>query len=167
MSAVIRHHSPPSAVPATPGEADAVLAQARALLQARGTPGARPLLRGKKLGLYCSDPASEPARLFREAALELGAHVSHLPLTLGERSDAREIAHTARVLGKLYDAVECISLPPAIVEALRDDAGIPVYGGLATATHPSAALAERLDAAATPDDRRRALVQALLMASIG
>jgi ornithine carbamoyltransferase len=146
------------------GTPEAVLGQARALQSAArfGTP--RSLLRGKHLGLLCRDADSPAARLFRDAAAELGARVSQVAPTLLEADTVPTIGEVARVLGRLYDALECQGLPAPLVEGLRAHAGIPVFAGIATADHPSLALAAGLDG---PDiERRRLVLQAALIVSL-
>jgi ornithine carbamoyltransferase len=148
------------------GMPEVVLGQARALQAAAraGTP--RPLLRGKHLGLLCRDAEAAAAVLFREAAGELGARVSQVaPSLLEIETEAGpSVGDIARVLARLYDAVECQGLTATLVQGLRIPSGIPVFAGLATVGHPSALLADRLDGA--PDERRRYVLQAVLVVAL-
>jgi ornithine carbamoyltransferase len=140
-----------------------VLAQAELLLAAArgGTAGA--LLRGRHLALLCSDAGQPAARLFHVAVEALGARVSDIaplhPDAAGRHAD------TARLLGRLYDAIECQGLESTVVAELRSHAGVPVFAGLATDAHPSAWLAARLDAP-DPERRRVALLQAVLVRAL-
>ena len=146
------------------GTPEVVLGQARALQSAVRTGAPRALLRGKHVGLLCRDADSPAARLFRDAAVELGARVSQVAPTLLEADAAPTIGEVARVLGRLYDALECQGLPASLVEDLRARAGIPVFAGIATADHPSAVLAAGLDG---PDlERRRLVLQATLIVAL-
>jgi ornithine carbamoyltransferase len=88
-------------------------------------------LRGRKLCLMAEDPDSEAARLFHRAATELGAHVAHVRPSLSELSTPLEVAHTARMLGRLYDAVECQGMAASVVRGLATAAGVAVFEGLA------------------------------------
>lgn len=151
--------------PAPPDfEATATLETARTLQ--RSEPGilAR-TLRGKNLGLMCEDPESEDARRFREAAQALGAQVGHIRPSLSRLATPQELSHTARLLGRLYDAVECQGLPQDIVQQIGAAAGVPVYPGLATAQHPSAALAGVLQIEMAMDEAaaRQCILQSVLM----
>jgi ornithine carbamoyltransferase len=148
----------------SPQQTSAVLAQARVLQRAAQAGAPQPLLKGKNLGLLCVAADAADAQLFRQAAHELGAHVAHIWPSLTEASAPQEVAHTARMLGRLYDAVECQHLPPALVERLGDDAGVPVYAGIATPHHPTARLAAQLDGGAA--DNRRFVLQAVLLSTI-
>lgn len=155
----------PQPSPSVAGTAEALLASAR-LLQ-RSEPGAdtEVLLRGKNLGLVCEDAAGADAMLFRDAAATLGASVSHIRPDLAppDGTVGSGPLRTARLLGRLYDGIECQGLAPALVRQLASEAGVPVFDGLATAAHPSALLAEQLLGADSPERKRRLIVQAMLL----
>ena len=76
-------------------------------------------LRSRNVGILCDDPQRPEAVLLQQAATDLGARVALVRSPLDEASGPLALAHTARVLGRLYDAVLCVELPPAIVEHLR------------------------------------------------
>ena len=126
----------------------------------------QPLLRGKNLGLLCEADDDGDAALFRRAAVELGAHVAHIRPSLSELSTPQEVQHTARMLGRLYDAVECQGMAPALVQQVGNDAGVPVYDGIASQDHPTARLAALLDGDAAPADNRRFVLQAVLLSTL-
>ena len=54
------------------------------------------------------------------------------------------IADTARVLGRMYDAIEYRGNEQADVETLAEYAGVPVYNGLTDEWHPTQMLADFL-----------------------
>ncbi|MBI3369547.1 MAG: ornithine carbamoyltransferase [Burkholderiales bacterium] len=166
MVSSLHLRSLPAAEVMLPHELNAVLATARALQAAAqaGTP--QMLLRGKKLGLLCEAADSVDAALFQRAALGLGAHVAHVWPQLSELNSRQQVLHTARVLGQLYDAVECQGMAPALVAQLRDDAGVPVFEGAALDSHPTAALAALLDGPATAADKRCFVLQAVLVSTL-
>jgi ornithine carbamoyltransferase len=150
----------------SPSQTSALLAQASALQRAARSGTTQPLLKGKNLGLLCQAADDADALLFRHAAEELGAHVSYVRPSLTEASSAQEVAHTARMLGRLYDAVECQGMPPALVSRMGEAAGVPVYAGIATPGHPTAVLAEQVDGAANGTDNRRFVLQAVLLSTV-
>jgi len=155
-----------SLAPASVPGFDAVLATAR-LLQRDG-PGAessRLLLRGKNLGLVCESEGDADALLFRSAASALGASVSHIrPDPAGARPPAgTRLLDSARVLGRLYDGIECQGLTAALVRQLGREAGVPVFDRLAGARHPTAKLAQRLAGAGSPEEKRLLILQAVLL----
>jgi ornithine carbamoyltransferase len=152
------------AVPAL-GEMAAVLARAKALARAACHGAALPALRGKNIGLVTAAPDHSGAELLRSAAAELGAQVAHVRPSLGESSTAAEVADTARLLGRLYDAIDLPGLSPALVNRVAAAAGIPVFDGIASAIHPSAALAQQLEGLAE-EDARRFVLQAMLLTAL-
>ena len=147
------------------GIAEALLASAR-LLQ-RAEPGADTdgLLRGKNLALVCDREEDADAILFRAAAAALGASVSHIRPDLAPAGGTAGtvLLRTARLLGRLYDGIECQGLAPSWVQELAHDAGVPVFDGLASAAHPTAQLARELDGADSLERKRQLIVQAALL----
>jgi ornithine carbamoyltransferase len=124
-------------------------------------------LRGKNFALLSDTPSSVDALLFTRAATGLGANVAHIRPKLSELSGPREVDETARMMGRLYDGVACQGLPAALVRQIGLAAGVPVYDGLASRRPAIAALASRLTLTASPLERRRLLVQAWLVTSVG
>ena len=141
----------------------AMIAAARALRQAAAAGSPPALLRGKNFGLLCLADDSADEALFVSAATELGAKVTRVPPDVFD-SGAQE-QQIARLLGRLYDGIECEGVPDERVRQLRADAGVPVYDGIGCAAHPIAALASLLGDDADGVTNRRHLVQALLLAS--
>ena len=152
--------------PMSASSVDAVLSQARALQSAAGSGAMQALLRGKNLGLLCESEGAAEAVLFRRAALELGAHVSYIRPSLSELSTPGDVQHTARMLGRLYDAVECQGVTPALARRIRAEAGVPVYDGIASPGHPTARLAALLGTDTSLEDNRRFVLQAVLLDTI-
>jgi ornithine carbamoyltransferase len=144
-----------------------LLACARTLQNAERSGTLQTLLRGKNLGLLCESANSDDAELFQRAALALGAHVAHLPPSLSRQSAPEEVQLTARMLGRLYDAVECQGMDSALVAQIGHEAGVPVYHGLAAPTHATTRLTELLSGDGSPADRRLAVLQAVLLCTLG
>jgi ornithine carbamoyltransferase len=152
----------------SPQEEMALVSRAR-LLQAASLRGAlSPQLKGKKLGILCDEGSdgSESRLLFQRAAEELGAHVATIRPALSSLGSPGEVEHTARVLGRFYDALECQGMAPEIVRQIARHAEIPVYDGLACASHSTARLAALLDERTSPADNRRFVLQAMLSGSV-
>ena len=151
----------------SPGDLALVLGNAR-LLEGRTSPLERQsLLRGKNLALICASANDADALLFQRAALDLGAHVAHIRPDLSEPSTSAVFKHTARMLGRLYQGVECQGLPPAVVAEVGREAGIPVYDAVASRNHPLAQLARFLDGGEAEERNRRLIVQAVLVSTVG
>lgn len=147
-------------------ESDLLLGNAR-VLQSAADPGqTTSLLRGKKLALLCESEDGDDAILFRSAASALGAHVSHIRPRLTDLSGPDDFQHTARMLGRLYDGIECQGIAPELVEVIGRESGVPVYDGLASARHPTALLAAMLDAEASPARQRELILQTVLLSTL-
>jgi ornithine carbamoyltransferase len=166
MPSTLKHRSLVGSVQLSPDELNGVLANARALQRAAQSGATRPLLRGKNFGMLCEANDGDAA-LFRSAAVELGGHVSHIRPSLTDLSTSDEVRTTARMLGRLYDAIECHGMSPTLVQQVGECAGVPVYEGIASPNHPTAHLAELLDAQSSPSDNRRFVLQAVLLSTVG
>lgn len=163
----LQHRSLHGREPMSHTEVAALLAHARSLQSAARSGSTQPLLKGKNLALLCDAADDADAALFRRAAAELGAHVSHIRPSLSERSAPHEVEHAARMLGRFYDAVECQGVSSTLVRQVGEHASVPIYDGIATAHHPTARLAEQLDGGGADADNRRYVLQALLLSTIG
>jgi ornithine carbamoyltransferase len=150
----------------SPGDLDILLGNARLLQRAADPRQARSLLRGKKLALLCESEDGADAVLFRSAASELGAHVSHIRPHLGDLSRPDDLQHTARMLGRLYDGIECQGLAPGLVDVVGREAGVPVYDGVALAGHPTARLAGMIGGDEAPARLRQLVLQTVLLSTL-
>ena len=105
----------------------------------------------------CDRAGCDCGAAFDAAASQLGARVSRI------QADAALSPDTARILGHLYDAIDCEHVPAKVLSSLRQQAGVPVYEGLGREDHP---VLQLLGAGAGADDRRF-LLQALLISTLG
>jgi ornithine carbamoyltransferase len=146
---------------------DTVVANARTLQRfaQAGTPVSP--LRGKNFALMSEQDDDADASLFCSAAETMGARVAHIRPSLSELSTAGDVVATARMLGRLYDAVECQGMARLLVAQVGRDAGIPVYDALASSQHPTARLALLLGDDSSPADNRRFVLQAMLVGAVG
>lgn len=125
---------------------------------------ALPLLQGKNLAVL--QPASgATVSALHHAATDLGMRVARV--SLGEPPpEVAECARIARMLGRMYDAIDVGTTAPAAAAELATHAGVPVYRGLADGSHPALALV--LDGNNVDQESdRRFLLQALLLATLG
>ena len=158
-----------AAAPATlrPNDAATLRAEAERLQRDAAAGVLTPMLRGKRIALLCERATDADAVLFERAATELGAQVSHIRPSLLEGPSALETAHTARLLGRLYDAVECQGVAAERVQLLRDAAGVPVFDGLAVAAHLAAQFVDADGPGTAPTaDEQHFRLQALLLARL-
>ena len=149
----------------SPQDSDLLLGNAR-LLQSAAEPAKTALLRGKKLALLCESEDGADATLFRNAASALGAHVSHIRPRFSDLGQPDDFQHTARMLGRLYDGIECQGITPDLVQVIGREAGVPVYDGLASGRHPTAPLAAMLDGEASPGRQRELILQTVLLSTL-
>lgn len=167
MYPTLKHRRLQASETMSPHDVSAVLVNARTLQRAAQAGATQPLLRGKNFGLLCEADDDGDAAFFRRASVELGARVAHVRPSLSELSTPEEVQHTARMLGRLYDALECQGMASALVQRIGQDAGVPVYDGLASAGHPTVRIAELLGGDTLPADNRRFVLQAVLLSAIG
>jgi ornithine carbamoyltransferase len=123
----------------TPADAQALLATARSLKQA---PGGAGLLKGKHVALLCERPLRPAADVFSAAARGLGARVTLIRQETAQLAERGELDSTARLLGRLYDAIECDGMDPALMRALLRSAAVPVSNVLLRDRHPTRMLAD-------------------------
>jgi ornithine carbamoyltransferase len=92
-------------------------------------------LRGRNLALM-AEAGDGAGPLFERAARELGGTVTRLDARAWQTSAGAHSSDAVRMLGRLYDAVDCYGLPPALLEQIDASCGVPVFNGLARADHP-------------------------------
>lgn len=151
--------------PMTVNELAALLSSAKALQHAAASGHGRVLLRGKNIGLLSEDPDEEAATRFIAAAQGLGAQVALIrPSHAGLLLPASSLA-TTRMLGRLYDVIECQGLPSELLEQLRQHGGVPVLDSQAALAACPLEWSEELRIS-SPSELEHLLVQALLMRAL-
>jgi ornithine carbamoyltransferase len=103
--------------------------------------GERPLA-GKNICLIFEKTSTRTRCAFEVAAYDLGMGVTYLDPTGSQIGHKESIKDTARVLGRMYDAIEYRGFAQTIVEDLAKHAGVPVYNGLTDESHPTQILAD-------------------------
>jgi ornithine carbamoyltransferase len=103
-----------------------------------------PRLRGKNLCLIFEKSSTRTRCAFEVAAYDQGMGVTYLEPSGSQIGHKESIADTARVLGRMYDAIEYRGFKQTVVEELADNAGVPVYNGLTDESHPTQMLADLL-----------------------
>jgi ornithine carbamoyltransferase len=118
------------------------LSEALKLAKYAGTEGKR--LAGKEIALIFEKTSTRTRSAFEVAAYDEGAHVTYLDPSGSQMGHKESTADTARVLGRMYDAIEYRGNRQADVEELAEHAGVPVYNGLTDEWHPTQMLADFL-----------------------
>ena len=101
-------------------------------------------LLGKKIALIFEKTSTRTRCAFEVAAYDQGAHVTYLGPDSSQIGHKESIKDTARVLGRMYDAIEYRGFGQDVVEEMAAYAGVPVYNGLSNEFHPTQMLADML-----------------------
>lgn len=103
-----------------------------------------PYLRGRNIALIFEKTSTRTRCAFEVAAADQGAHTTYLEPSGSQIGHKESVKDTARVLGRMYDAIEYRGDSQAKVEELAAHAGVPVYNGLTDDWHPTQMLADVL-----------------------
>jgi ornithine carbamoyltransferase len=99
---------------------------------------------GKEIALIFEKDSTRTRCAFEVAAYDQGAHVTFIGpggSHMGHKETAKD---TARVLGRMYDAIEYRGFAQDTAEELARWAGVPIYNGLTDEWHPTQILADFL-----------------------
>jgi ornithine carbamoyltransferase len=121
-----------------------LLALSQALKTAKYAGNEVPRLSGKEIALIFEKSSTRTRCAFEVAAFDQGAHVTYLDPTGSQMGHKESIADTARVLGRMFDAIEYRGSGQENVEELARHSGVPVYNGLTNEWHPTQMLADFL-----------------------
>ena len=99
-------------------------------------------LAGKNICLIFEKTSTRTRCAFEVAAYDLGMGVTYLDPSGSQIGHKESIKDTARVLGRMYDAIEYRGFAQSIVDDLAKYAGVPVYNGLTDESHPTQILAD-------------------------
>jgi ornithine carbamoyltransferase len=101
-------------------------------------------LRGKEIALIFEKDSTRTRCAFEVAAYDQGAHVTYLGPGGSHIGHKESVKDTARVLGRMYDAIEFRGFAENVADELAQYAGVPVYNGLTDEWHPTQILADFL-----------------------
>src|SRR5499427_1701009 len=99
---------------------------------------------GKEIALIFEKDSTRTRSAFEVATFDQGGNVTFIGPSgshMGHKETAKD---TARVLGRMYDAIEFRGYQQTEAEALAQWAGVPVYNGLTDEWHPTQILADFL-----------------------
>jgi ornithine carbamoyltransferase len=94
-------------------------------------------LRGKNIALIFEKASTRTRCAFEVAAYDQGANVTFLDPAGSHLGKKESVKDTARVLGRMYDAIEYRGASQEVVETLAEYAGVPVFNGLTDQYHPT------------------------------
>jgi ornithine carbamoyltransferase len=101
-------------------------------------------LAGKEICLIFEKPSTRTRCAFEVACHDQGAQVTYLDPSGSQIGHKESYKDTARVLGRMFDAIEYRGASQHGVEQLAEFAGVPVYNGLTDEYHPTQVLADVL-----------------------
>lgn len=127
-----------------PGEIHFLLELSKELKLAKHNYCEIPRLVGKNIALIFEKTSTRTRCAFEVAAFDQGARVTYLGPSGSQIGAKESIKDTARVLGRMYDAIEYRGFGQEIVETLAQYAGVPVWNGLTDEFHPTQILADML-----------------------
>src|SRR6516165_4941746 len=99
---------------------------------------------GKEIALIFEKDSTRTRCAFEVAAYDQGAHVTFIGPTGSHMGHKETVKDTARVLGRMYDAIEYRGFGENVADELAHWAGVPVYNGLTDEWHPTQILADFL-----------------------
>jgi ornithine carbamoyltransferase len=121
------------------------LIELAAELKAAKKAGTEPqYLRGKNIALIFEKTSTRTRCAFEVAAADQGASTTYLDPSASQIGHKESVKDTARVLGRMFDAIEFRGDSQVAVEELAAHAGVPVYNGLTDDWHPTQMLADVL-----------------------
>jgi ornithine carbamoyltransferase len=126
----------------TPREFRYLLDLARDLKRAKYARTEQQHLDGKEICLIFEKTSTRTRCSFEVACFDQGAHVTYLDPAGSQVGHKESFADTARVLGRMFDAIEYRGASQAGVEELAQYAGVPVFNGLTDEYHPTQMLAD-------------------------
>ena len=99
---------------------------------------------GKEIALIFEKDSTRTRCAFEVAAYDQGAHVTFIGPSGSHMGHKETVKDTARVLGRMYDAIEYRGFGQDTAEELAQWAGVPIYNGLTDEWHPTQILADFL-----------------------
>ncbi|CAH0352775.1 Ornithine carbamoyltransferase, catabolic [Aquabacterium sp. CECT 9606] len=132
------------------------------------------LLRDKNIAVVCGQSDLQDASLFERAATSLGARVARIRSSDAGLAPGADLIATAKMLGRLYEAIECQGVAPEVIAQLEQHAGIVVFNALGSPRHQAFIQFDRTrhdalarDHAPNSDEAgREAFIQAVLLSTL-
>lgn len=98
-------------------------------------------LKKKNIALIFEKDSTRTRCSFEVAAHDQGAHAVYIGSTGSQISKKESIKDTARVLGRMFDAIEYRGYGQEVVEILAEHSNVPVWNGLTDEEHPTQVIA--------------------------
>ncbi|USQ79485.1 ornithine carbamoyltransferase [Ornithinimicrobium faecis] len=144
MAVDLRGRSLLSLVEESPEEIRHLLDLAADLKAAKRAGTEQRRLAGRNIALIFEKTSTRTRSSFEVAAADQGAATTFLEPKSTQIGHKESIKDTARVLGRMFDAIQYRGSEQSVVEELAAFAGVPVYNGLTDDWHPTQMLADAL-----------------------
>ncbi|CAA0094462.1 Ornithine carbamoyltransferase [BD1-7 clade bacterium] len=144
MSFHLRDRSLTSLDVLTPKEIRFLLDLSADLKMAKYSGSERQRLTGKNIALIFEKSSTRTRCAFEVAAYDQGANVTYLGPSGSQIGYKESMKDTARVLGRMYDAIEYRGFSQHNVDVLKANSNVPVWNGLTDEYHPTQILADLL-----------------------
>ena len=128
----------------TPEEIDYLLDLATELKKKKKAGIIGDTMKGKNVALIFEKPSTRTRCAFTIGCTDEGAHPEYLGKDDIQLGHKESIEDTARVLGRMFDAIEFRGFEHEKVEKLAKYSGVPVWNGLTDDYHPTQILADFL-----------------------
>lgn len=128
----------------TPAQWHHLIALSQTLKAAKAAGTEVPRLNNKEIALIFEKASTRTRCAFEVAASDQGASVTYLDPGGSHIGKKESMKDTARVLGRMYDAIEYRGSSQLLVETLGEFAGVPVWNGLTDEWHPTQSLCDML-----------------------
>lgn len=116
----------------------------RDLKRAKYTGTEQQHLKGIEIALIFEKTSTRTRCAFEVAAHDQGANVTYIDPHSSQIGHKESMKDTARVLGRMFNAIEYRGFSQEVVEELARYAGVPVFNGLTDEYHPTQMLADVL-----------------------
>ena len=144
MSFNLHNHSLLSLVHHSTRDLKYLLDLSRDLKRAKYSGTEQQHLKGKNIALIFEKTSTRTHCAFEVAAYDQGANVTYIDPTSSQIGHKETMKDTARVLGRMYDAIEYRGFKQLSVEELDKYSGVPIFNGLTDEFHPTQMLADVL-----------------------
>lgn len=108
----------------------------------RGIP--HEIAKGKNIALIFEKTSTRTRCAFEVAAADLGMRAVYLDPKSSQIGKKESLADSAKVLGRMFDAIEYRGFAQEIVEDIARYSGVPTFNGLTNEFHPTQILADFL-----------------------
>src|SRR5215212_1910393 len=120
----------------TAAELQMLLDLAHDLKRAKASGTEQQRMRGRNVALIFEKTSTRTRCAFEVAAYDQGGHVTYLDPGSSQIGHKESATDTAKVLSRMFDAIEFRGKAQATIEELAEFSDVPVFNGLTDEWHP-------------------------------